>query len=142
VYCSRDARDISLSCYFQLFSDGAQPFSYDLADCISRSHEVQRLAAHWLKLLPWHMIEVNYEALVTDLEGQSRRLIEFLGLDGEPACLDFHRTERTVATISHWQVRQPLYSTSDGRWRPYEKHLAPFLASLDDATPLEVEPTG
>ena len=127
VYCSRDPRDISLSCYFQLFSDGAQFFSYDLADCGSRCRDVQRLAAHWLELLPLHMIEVNYETMVADLEGQSRRLMEFLGLDWEPGCLDFHRTERTVATLSHWQVRQPIYSSSIGRWRHCEKHLAPLF---------------
>jgi tetratricopeptide (TPR) repeat protein len=134
IYCSRDPRDISLSCYFQRFADKAQPFSYDLADCGRRCRAVQRLAAHWLKLLPLHMIEVNYETLVGDLEGESRRLIEFLGLDWEPACLDFHRTERTVATVSLWQVRQPLYSSSVGRWRNYEKHLSPLLAVLDDPT--------
>jgi tetratricopeptide (TPR) repeat protein len=133
VYCSRDPRDISLSCYFQLFSDGAQFFSYDLADCGTRCWEVYRLAAHWLKLLPFHMIEVNYEKLIADLEGESRRLIEFLGLDWEPACLDFHRTERTVATVSHWQVRQPLYASSVGRWRHYEKHLGPLFSALDRA---------
>jgi len=83
------------------------------------------------------MIEVNYENLVADLEAESRRLIEFLGLDWEPGCLDFHRTERTVATVSHWQVRQPLYSNSIGRWRNYEKHLAPLLAALNDSTEVQ-----
>jgi tetratricopeptide (TPR) repeat protein len=134
IYCSRDPRDISLSCYFQRFADRAQHFSYDLTDCGKRCRAVQRLAAHWLKLLPLHMIELNYETLVADLEGESRRLIEFLGLDWEPACLDFHRTERTVATVSLWQVRQPLYSSSVGRWRNYEKHLAPLRAVLNDPT--------
>src|SRR5215471_4716548 len=132
IYCSRDPRDVSLSCYFQLFADGAQLFSYNLADCGSRCRDVQRLAAHWQKLRPHHMIEVNYETLVADLEGESRRVIDFLGLPWEPACLEFHRTERTVATISHWQVRQPIYSSSIGRWRKYEKHLAPLFAALDD----------
>jgi hypothetical protein len=134
IYCSRDPRDISLSCYFQLFADGAQSFSYDLADCGTRCREVQRLARHWLRLLPFHMIEINYEVLVDDLEAESRRLIEFLELDWEPACLDFHRTERTVVTVSHWQVRQPLYKSSVGRWRNYEKHLGPLLAVLNDST--------
>ncbi len=133
IYCSRDPRDISLSCYFQQFNDGAQYFSYDLGDCLERCREIRRLAAYWRRLMPSHMIEVNYETLVADLESESRRVIEFLGLDWEPTCLDFHRTERTVATISHWQVRQPLYSSSVGRWRHYERHLAPFLAALDDA---------
>ena len=61
VYCSRDPRDICLSCYFQVFVEGAQHFSYDLADCGKRCRQVQRLAEHWMKLLPHHMIEVNYE---------------------------------------------------------------------------------
>jgi tetratricopeptide (TPR) repeat protein len=139
IYCSRDPRDISLSCYFQLFRDGAQFFSYDLADCGRRCLEVQRLAAHWSRLLPRHMIEISYEALVADLEGESRRLIEFLGLDWEPACLDFHRTERTVATVSHWQVRQPLYQSSVGRWRNYERHLGALLAVLNGSA--EAPPT-
>ena len=135
VYCSRDPRDISLSCYFQRFAEKAQPFSYDLADCGRRCRAVERLAAHWLKLLPLHMIEVNYERLVEDLEGESRRLIKFLGLDWEPACLDFHQTQRTVATVSLWQVRQPLYKSSVGRWRHYEKHLGPLLAIPNDHEP-------
>jgi hypothetical protein len=83
--------------------------------------------------MPDRMIEVNYEALTDDLEGQSRRLIEFLGLQWEPACLDFHLTERTVATVSYWQVRQPLYQSSVGRWRNYEKNLGPLFAALAPA---------
>jgi tetratricopeptide (TPR) repeat protein len=142
VYCSRDARDISLSCYFQLFTEGAQYFSYDLADCGRRCRDVQRLAAHWLKVLPLHMIEINYERLVADLEGESRRLIEFLELEWETACLDFHRTERTVATVSHWQVRQPLYKSAIGRWRHYEKHLAPLFAALRDPVEASAAPAG
>jgi tetratricopeptide (TPR) repeat protein len=131
VYCSRDARDISLSCFFQLFAEGAQYFSYDLIDCGRRCRDVGRLAAHWLKLLPLQMIEVNYERLIADPERESSRLIEFLELDWEPACLDFHQTERTVATVSHWQVRQPIYTSSIGRWRNYEKHLTPLFDALE-----------
>jgi tetratricopeptide (TPR) repeat protein len=140
IYCSRDPRDVSLSCYFQLFTEGAQYFSYDLVDCGRRCRDVQRLAAHWLKLMPLHMIEINYEKLVTDFEGESRRLINFLELEWEPACLDFHRTKRTVATVSHWQVRQPLYKSSVGRWRNYEKHLAPLFAALTDPAEASAAP--
>lgn len=141
IYCSRDSRDIALSCYFQLFAEGAQHFSYDLTDCGRRCRDVARLAAHWLNVLPLRTIEVNYEKLVADLEGQSKRLIEFLGLDWEPSCLDFHRTQRTVATVSHWQVRQPIYSNSIERWRHYEKHLGPLFATLaGDAASAPLQP--
>jgi len=71
-----------------------------------------------------------YEDVVADLEGESRRLIEFLGLEWEPACLEFHKTERPVLTAIHWQVRQPLYGHSVGRWRHYERHLGAFLQDL------------
>ena len=130
IFCNRDARDIGLSCYFQLFADGLQLFSYDLAECGHRMLEVRRLIHHWRKVLPLRMHEVRYEDLIGDLEGESRRLIDFLGLVWEPACLEFHRTERSVTTMSHWQVRQPLYDRSAGRWRHYRTHLAPLFAAL------------
>jgi hypothetical protein len=76
------------------------------------------------------MLEIQYEDLVADLEGQSRRIISFLDLPWNPACLDFHRTERTVLTSSDWQVRQPIYTRSVGRWRNYERHLGPLFESL------------
>ena len=77
------------------------------------------------------MMAIDYEELVADLEGESRRLIQFLGLDWEPACLDFYRTERPVFTASTWQVRQPLYTRSVGRWRCYERDLGPLLEVLE-----------
>lgn len=129
ILCQRDRRDICLSCYFHWFREG-NLFAYDLADCGLRALEVERLSTHWLRVLPLEMLVIDYEELVADLEGESRRLIEFLGLDWEPACLDFYRTERPVFTASSWQVRQPLYGRSVGRWRHYERHLGPLLSVL------------
>ena len=114
-----------LSCYFHHFTEG-HLYTYDLGDCGARALEIDRLTTHWLRLLPLEILVIDYEELVSDLEGQSRRLIEFLGLEWEPACLDFHRTERPVLTASAWQVRQPLYTRSVGRWRHYERHLRPL----------------
>jgi tetratricopeptide (TPR) repeat protein len=126
ILCRRDLRDLCLSCYFHHFTEG-HLYAYALTDCGARASEVDRLAGHWLRVLPLEILVIDYEKLVEDLEGQSRRLIEFLGLAWEPACLDFHLTERPVLTASAWQVRQPLYSRSIGRWRHYERHLAPLL---------------
>jgi tetratricopeptide (TPR) repeat protein len=130
IFCTRDPRDIGLSCYFQLFGEGLHPFSYDLADCGRRTAEINRLVAHWRQVLPLRWHEVSYEALVGDLEGESQRLVAFLGLPWEPGCLEFHRTERAVTTMSHWQVRQPIYSRSVGRWRRYRDHLDPLFEAL------------
>jgi tetratricopeptide (TPR) repeat protein len=126
ILCRRDLRDVCLSCYFHHFTEG-HLHAYDLTDCGARALEIDRLATHWLRALPLEILIIDYEKLVADLEGQSRRLIDFLGLAWEPACLDFHLTERPVLTASAWQVRQPLYTRSVGRWRHYERHLAPLL---------------
>ena len=130
IFCRRDPRDIGVSCFFQKFSAGLLTFSYDLADCGRRIRETERLGAHWRRVLPLRWLDIQYESLVADLEGESRRLTEFLGFAWEPACLDFHRTMRTVQTASSWQVRQPLYHRSVGRWRHYERHLGPLLQEL------------
>jgi tetratricopeptide (TPR) repeat protein len=135
ILCRRDPRDIGLSCYFHLFAE-PMPFAYDLADCGRRLLEVERLTEHWRSVLPLRVLTIDYEALVANLERVSRRLIEFLGLDWEPACLEFYRTQRPVLTASSWQVRQPLFHRSVGRWRRYERHLEPLLEVLahDGAT--------
>ncbi|MFZ3235528.1 MAG: tetratricopeptide repeat protein [Stellaceae bacterium] len=130
IFCRRDNRDTCLSCFFSRFDD-AIAWSCDLGDCGIRATEIERLADHLRKVLPLRMLTIDYETLVADLEGQSRRLIDFLGLDWEPACLEFHKTNRPVLTASGWQVRQPLYTHSVGRWRRYERHLGPLLGVLE-----------
>jgi len=129
VLCRRDTRDTCLSCYFQGFSSG-NIFAFDLADCGHYAVECNRLMDHWRRALPLAMLEIQYEEVVADLEGQSRRLIEFLGLPWDPACLEFYRAETTVATSSVWEVRQPIYQRSVGRWRHYKKHLGPLFKAL------------
>jgi tetratricopeptide (TPR) repeat protein len=131
IICRRDPRDTCLSCFFQKFTQG-NFFSLNLAHCGHHHVQTDRLIAHWLKVLPLPMLEVTYEAVVNDLESESRRIINFLGLPWDPKCLEFHRTERTVQTASDWQVRQPLYTSSVGRWRNHERHLQPLLAALAD----------
>jgi tetratricopeptide (TPR) repeat protein len=129
IFCRRDLRDTCLSCYFHQFHEPV-PYAQDLVDCVLRAQEIERLADHWRSVLPLRMLTIDHEALVADLEGESLRLIEFLGLDWEPACLDFYKTERPVLTASAWQVRQPLFNRSVGRWRHYDRHLGPLLEAL------------
>ena len=87
--------------------------------------------AHWRAMLPpTHFLEVEYEAVVDDLEGQARRMIAFLGLPWDPACLEFHRTKRPVRTASVNQVRKPIYRGSVGRWRAHAAQLGPLLKAL------------
>jgi hypothetical protein len=76
------------------------------------------------------MLEVQYEALVSDFEDEARRIVACCGLDWDGSCLEFHKTERNVRTASAVQVRQPIYRTSVGRWRPYQDHLRPLLDAI------------
>ncbi len=129
VVCRRDPRDTCLSCFFQWFTQGLN-YSLDLADCGRYHVQIDRLIAHWIKVQPVTIMEMQYEELVSDLEGQSRRLIEFLGLPWEPACLEFYRAQTAVLTASIRQVRKPIYQKSVGRWKHYEKHLGPLFEAL------------
>lgn len=129
ILCRREARDNCLSCYFQWFA-AANTFSFDLAHCGHEYIATDRLIKHWRRVLGPEVLEIEYETLVADLEGESRRLIEFLKLPWDPACLEFHRAKTTVLTSSHWQVRQPIYLRSVGRWKHYEKHLGPLIQVL------------
>ena len=130
IFCRRDPRDNCLSCYFEQFDKNRLLYTYDLRDCGRQYLETERLTAHWLQALPLQMLEIQYETLVSQQESESRRLIDFLGLPWNPACMQFHRTNRPVLTASAWQVRQPIYTRSVGRWRHYHRHLAPLLEAL------------
>ncbi len=130
IHCRRDPVDTCLSCYSKLFS-AEQIFTYDLAELGQFHVAYQKLMAHWRKVLPAdRFIEVDYEAVVDDLDGQARWMIDFLGLPWDEACLSFHQTKRVVRTASVNQVRQPIYKTSAGRWKPHAAHLGPLLEAL------------
>jgi tetratricopeptide (TPR) repeat protein len=129
IFCHRDGRDAALSVFFQHFARDVA-FSTDLADAGRRWRECERMAAQWGDALPLPVHHVQYETLVGDFENEAKLLIAFLGLAWEPGCLEFFKTERAVRTASTWQVRQPLYSSSVGRWCNYARHLAPLCAAI------------
>ena len=131
IHARRDPVDTCLSCYSKSFSGANLPFVYDLAELGRYYRGYETLMAHWRSVLPaTHFLEVDYEAVVDDLEGQARRLIAFLGLPWDPACLEFHRTRRVVHTASLNQVRKPIYRGSVGRWRRHAARLEPLLQAL------------
>jgi tetratricopeptide (TPR) repeat protein len=130
IHVQRDAADTCLSCYTKLFSR-EQLFSYDQTELARFYNGYARLMDHWRKVLPAdRFIEVRYEDVVTQLEPEARRLVAFCGLGWDDAVLDFHQTARAIRTASVNQVRQPLYSDSIGRWKPYARYLGPLLAGL------------
>jgi Sulfotransferase family len=129
IHCRRDPLDTCLSCFMTFFGAGNE-FKYNLTHLGRFYRDYQRLMEHWKSVIDLPMLEVDYEQLVADPESQTRRLIEFMGLEWDQRCLQFHQTRRSVATASVQQVRQPMYGSSVQRWRRYEKHLGPLRAAL------------
>jgi tetratricopeptide (TPR) repeat protein len=131
-----DARREPLACCFgnlkQLFSTG-QEFSYSVEDIARYYRTYLELMRHWNEALPGRILTVQHEDLVEDLEGKVRQILEFCGLPFEPACLDFHKTERSVRTASSEQVRQPIFREGLDQWRNYEPWLGPLQEALGDA---------
>ena len=128
-----DARRHPMACCFsgykQLFGEG-QEFSYGLSQIGEYYKEYVRLMAHWDAVLPGHVLRVNHEDVVADLETQVHRILDYCGLEFESACLEFHKTERTVRTPSAEQVRQPIYTSGLEQWKNFEHYLAPLKEAL------------
>ena len=130
IHISREAADTCVSCFSSLFV-GNLPYAYDLGELGRYYKAYDRLMAHWREALPKGvMLEVRYEELVANLEGQARRIIGHCGLEWDARSLDFHQNPRQVRTASAAQVRERIYQSSVGRWRRYRPFLAPLLAEL------------
>lgn len=128
--------DACLANFRQLFATefSYYDYAYDLADTGRYYAGFDRLVAHWREVLPAdRFTEVAYEDLVADQERETRRLLDFCGLDFDARCLAFHENAAPVATASSVQVRSPIYATSVGRWRRYGEGLAPLRQALESA---------
>lgn len=131
IHSRRHPVETCLSCYRILFAEGHH-WTYDLGQLGRYYRRYWDLMQHWRKHYPGVMYEVRYEDNVADVEGQAKKLIEFLGLEWEENCLNFYNTDRPVKTASATQVRKPIYTTSTNRWRKYEKYLGPLLEEIGD----------
>jgi Flp pilus assembly protein TadD len=129
VVCRRHPLDVALSIYFTDFRAGHH-YSYQLDHIAAQYQQFSRVMDHWRRVLPSPVLELRYENLVTDPEAQIRTLLEFCGLEWDERCVRFQEVRRPVHTASFWQVRQPLYATSVGRWRRYERYLEPLKTAL------------
>lgn len=130
IHVKRDPLDTCYSCYALSFG-GEVGFAYDQAELGRYYKAYEALMAHWRSALPSEaMLEVEYEELVNDLPGQTRRLIKYCGLEWDARCLAFHESKRTVLTASVNQVRQPVYKKSIGRAQAYAAQLAPLRQAL------------
>jgi Flp pilus assembly protein TadD len=130
IHCRRDPRDVALSCFVEMIALAEDDFAS--LDGIAEAIVTEaRLMAHWQALLPRPVLTMDYARLIDDQAGETRRLLDGCGLPFDPACLRFFETDRTVDTPSRWQVRQPIYTSSRGRWERYAEHLAPLIDRLE-----------
>ena len=130
IHVRRDPLDACVSCFTKLFVT-TLGYTYDLGDLGRYWRRYEAQMAHWTQALPaGAILEVRYEDVVADLEGQARRMLAHCGLDWDDRVLDFHATDRAVRTASFAQVRQPIYASSVGRWRDYEPWLGPLKEAL------------
>jgi len=134
IHIRRDALDNCLSCYFQNFNQGHE-YSYDLAMLGRVYRQYERIMDHWRIVARVPLLEVRYENVVARQEKETRRLLEFCGLDWDPRCLRFHETRRVVRTASYDQVRRPIYRHSLGRHRNYDAWLGPLREALARSEP-------
>jgi hypothetical protein len=135
----RHPLDSCFGCYKQHFAHG-QTFSYDLVEIAEYYREYRKMMSHWGLTLPGRVLEVHYEDMVRDQEGQTRRLLEYCGLPFEETCLRFYETERPVRTASSEQVRQPIYESSIDHWRHFRDELAPLVEALGEELLPEISP--
>ncbi len=135
IHCRRDALDTCLSCYAHPLSPTLHPYASDLRALGIVYRQVERLMAHWASVLDLPMLAVQYEDLVADQEGRSRRIVEFCGLEWDERCLRYYETAGTAHTLSYDQVRRPIYGSARGRARHFEKHLGPLMEALGTAGP-------
>ncbi len=131
-----DARREPMACCFsnlkQLFAKG-QEFTYSMEDIARYYRTYLELMRHWDRVLPGWILRVHHEAVVGDLEGNVRRILDFCGLNFQPQCVEFHKTVRSVRTASSEQVRRPIYREGLDHWKHFEPWLGPLKAALGDA---------
>lgn len=130
IHCMRDPLDTCLSCFTRHLNPQRMPFVTDLEHLGLAYREHVRLMDHWARTLDVPILKVQYEELVANQEPMSRRIIEFLGLPWDDRCLRYWEADRTVMTLSYDQVNRPIYDSSIGRWKHYEKHLGPLRRAL------------
>jgi tetratricopeptide (TPR) repeat protein len=140
-----DARREAMACCFsnfkQLFASG-QEFTYDIGDLARYYRSYLQLMSHWDAVLPGKVLRIQHEEVVADLEGSVRRLLAFCGLEFEPACLEFYKTERSVRTASSEQVRRPIFKEGLDQWRNFEPWLGSLKAALGTTLQQSTESTG
>ena len=131
INTKRDPIDTCLSIFFQNFHSGHK-YAFDLDNLVIWYKEYDRLMNHWLSLFDEKILTVNYESIINNTEEIVRDIISYCNLEWQDECLQFHKSKRTINTASNWQVKQPIYKTSNQRWKNYEKFIPELIDGLSE----------
>jgi tetratricopeptide (TPR) repeat protein len=132
IYCQRPPMDLLLGAYKQILDQGNR-YTYDLDELTSMIIAHHQLMQHWIKLLPNKIFTLNYKDLIQDQKKTTENLLNFLGLAWQDECLNFHKNNRVIHTISNTQVRQPLFMKSLNSWHKYKTQLSPYAEKMQKA---------
>ena len=132
IMLHRHPLDNAVSCYTTNLLSAGHPYTNNLEDLGRVWVHRKKMADMWMEKLSIPVMELHYENLVADQRGETERLIRFLDLPWEEDCMKFHKSKRIAKTISYDQVNKKMYKTSSGRWKNYEKHLAPLIDIVSD----------
>lgn len=135
IHSYRNPIDNAFAIFKQIFGVDAHHYGYDLVELGQYHNKYRELMAHWDSIFPGQILENRYEDMVADLEKQTRKVLDFCGLDWDPNCLNFHESDRAIRTASVTQVRQPIYTGSVEKWRKYETQLQPLIRVLEKGLP-------
>ena len=130
IHCGRSALDTCLSCYKQNFANG-QYWSYDLEELAGEYNSYLKIMEHWRNVAPGRFLDIRYEDTVGNFEEQAHKLIDYVGLEWDDACLEPHKQKRAVLTASKAQVTRPVYQSSVKKWKRYGDHLKPLIDNLE-----------
>lgn len=123
IHAIRDPRDVAVSCFMGGFNNALHPWTTRLEWVAAAWEQSMRMMEHWKRSLDVPILDVHYERLVNDPDTEFPRIIEFLGLEWDEACKEFHKSRRTVRTLSYDQVNRPLYTSSAGRNQNYARYM-------------------
>lgn len=132
IHIRRNPLDTCLSCYTRHLNPTRMPYAVNLEHLGLAYREHERLMDHWKATLDLPILTVQYEELVADQERISRQIIDFVGLPWDDRCLRYYEADRVVTTLSYDQVNKPIYDSSIGRWKHYEKYLGPLRKALGE----------
>lgn len=135
IHSYRNPIDNAFAIFKQIFGNDGHQYGYDLVELGQYHNKYRELMAHWNSIFPGEILENRYEDMVADLEKQTRKVLDFCGLDWDPNCLNFHEADRAIRTASVAQVRQPIYKGSVEKWRKYEAQLQPLIRVLEKGLP-------